>query len=176
MGSEMCIRDSKTACAVDDTTKIAFISCGVNLVMISQDDRARLQQIVTEMFNLGCRMFEINFEKTEDAMRVRNQLLDTLCDLAQTTVCSSLGDTSITLWTESFGSLCLTKHIECKAGTHLPTPIKLQVMGTLFETKAGRLFVISTVWPELDTWTIAEALNDIFCGCLLYTSPSPRDS
>ena len=37
-------------------------------------------------------------------------------------------------------------------------------MGTLFETKAGRLFVISTVWPEMDTWTIAEALNDFFCG------------
>ena len=153
----------KTACAVDDTTKIAFISCGLNFAMILEDDPARLQKIVTEMFNHGCLMFALSFEQTGDAMLVKRQLQDTLSHLAQTTVCSCMTENSITLWTESFGSLCLTKHIESKAGTHLPTPIELQATGTLFETKAGRLFVISTVWSEMDTWTIAEALHDFFC-------------
>ena len=152
----------KMACAVDDTTKIAFINCGLNFVVISQDDR--LQKHVTEMFNLGCRMFAINFEQTQVATRVRKPLVDALSELAQTTVCSLLGDTSITLWTESFGSLSLSKRMDCKVGTHLPTPIDLHATGSLFETKAGSLFVISTVWPQLDTWTIAETLNDFFCG------------
>ena len=152
----------KTACAVDDTTKIAFISCGLNFVMVFEDDRALLQTIVTDMFNSGCLMFSLSFEQPGDAMLVKRQLQDTLSDLAQTTVCSALTENGFTLWAESFGSLCLTKRIESKAGANLPTPIELQATGTLFETKAGRLFVISTVWPEMDTWTIAKALNDFF--------------
>ena len=72
----------KTACAVDDTTKIAFISCGLHFVMVFEDDCARLQKIVTEMFNLGCLMFALSFEQLSCSHSclhsVKRQLQDTL--------------------------------------------------------------------------------------------------
>ena len=164
----LCARDGNTrvkksrirASAVDDTTKVAFISCGLGFIMEINEDRARLQKIVTELFHLGCLMFAVTFEQTGNTSLVEEDLRETLSEVAQTSVHSRTAKNSITLWTQSFGSCYLSKFIESKAGTHLPTPIELKMTGTFFDTKAGRLLVMSTVWPEMDTWTIAKALND----------------
>ena len=45
------------ASAVDATTKVAFISCGVSVLMESQADRIKLKMMVSNLFDLGCSIF-----------------------------------------------------------------------------------------------------------------------
>ena len=152
----LCARDGNTrvkksritASAVDDTTKVAFISCGLGFIMEINEDRARLQKIVTELFHLGCLMFAVTFEQTGNTRLVEEDLGETLAEVAQTSVRSRCEENSITLWTQSFGSCYLTKRIESTPDQSMP---ELKVIGSFFETKAGNLLIISTVWPVMDT-------------------------
>ena len=121
------------------------------------EDRVRLQKIVTELFHLGCLMFAVTFEQTGNTRLVEEDLQQTLAEVTQESVRSRCDQNSITLWTQSFGACYSTKHIESTPDQSMP---ELKVIGSFFETKAGNLLIISTVWPVMDTWTIAEALND----------------
>ena len=103
----LCARDENTfskksrimASAVDDTTKVAFISCGLAFIMWINEDRVRLQKIVRELFDLGCLMFTVTFEQTGNTSLVEEDLRETLAEVAQTSVRSCSTENSITLWT-----------------------------------------------------------------------------
>ena len=161
----LCARDENTvskksrirASAVDVTTKVAFISCGVDFFMESQADRIRLQMMVRDLFDLGCSMLTIAFEQTANMSLVAEVLKSALAEDAQTVLHSRTTENSLSLWTPSFGACYLTKRIE---STPHHSMHELRVIGNFFETKAGNLLIISTVLPVMDTWTIAEALNE----------------
>ena len=91
------------ASAVDDTTKVAFISCGVDFIMEFNEDRVRLQMMVRDLLHLGCSMLTITFEQTGNMSLVEEDLKFALADVAQTAVHSRCTENSLTLWTPSFG-------------------------------------------------------------------------
>ena len=145
------------ASSVDDTTKIAFVTCGLDFPLELNEHRARLQKVVTELLHLGCLMFAVTFEQTGNTRLLEKDLQQTIAEVTQETVRSRCDQHSITLWTQSFGACYATRHIESTSDHSMR---ELKVTGRFFETKAGNLLIISTVWPVLTTWTIAEALSD----------------
>ena len=130
---------------VEVTTNVAFITCGPDTVLETKEERAILKQKLAEMFDLGCTMFCFSFKRRVHMKKVAESMKRHLGSKYDMEVGGlHYTQNSLCLWLPEFGKCLVSKIMDQEPDLSMP---RLQMAAHLFETDAGNVLVIPTVWP-----------------------------
>ena len=138
------------------TKNIAFITCGSDWVLDNRKERRKLKRVLDDMLGLGCTMFAFAFAHQVNVTTVAGSLerhMRKAYDVEMGGIQQTTN--SICMWLHNFGEHVASQNIVHEADLSMPW---VPMVAHLFDTDAGNVLVIPTVWPPMEPWSIDDLL------------------
>ena len=134
------------------TQNLAFLTCGPEWKLVTKRERIDFKHLVDELLDLGCGMIAVAFAHQVNLVKVGESLRRHIrkfyfLELGVIRHASN----SLCIWLPAFGKHITSQIISHQEDLSMPNP---PMVAHLFDTDAGNVLVIPTVWPPMEPWSL----------------------